>query len=410
MKRLLWANFFHIYQPPDWNRGVIRKVVRECYQPLFHQLKRSPALRLTLNFSASLGEQLLALGYDSILKGLRQMVKRGQLELTASVKYHPLLPLIPKSEFLRQLALNNAFHEQAIGPSYRPRGFYLPEMAYSPSVGRLVAQLGYSWLALDEVSLTGQLGAVNFQRGYKLKRTALKIAFRNRTTSDLFFMDFLKSPEVFFSILKQDPRIKDTLLTAFDGENLGHHNHKLLNVWLSIVRSRRYQLVTVSELLSFYRRFLSVEPVPSSWASRESELKAGLPYYLWHNKHNSIHLRQWQLTKLVLAAFSATSQSQAEQTGARQLLDKSLASDQYWWASASPWWNIEIVAASAKKLVLVLRLLKCPAATLRRGLRLAREIASLARHWQRTGRVRRIKQAYLETESFTRFFGGKTVT
>ncbi len=410
MSRVLWANFFHMYQPPDWNRRVVKRVIRECYRPFFRLLKRQPSIRLTLNLCGSVTEQMESLDAGDVVADIRQLLERKQIEVTATVKYHPLVPLLPETEIERQIALNDDCHRSAFGSAYSPRGFYLPEMCYSERTGRMLANLGYAWTILDEISLTGTLGAVDFERGYRLNKTPLKLIFRNRTISDLFFMDALKSPDVFLTVVQRDPRVHDRLITGVDIENLGHHNPRLLKTWFALARSRRFRLLTLSELLRTYRRWESAHPVASNWASRESELLHGHPYYLWKNKQNSIHRLQWKLTELTIRAVKSSSQPYAQQTGARQLLDKALASDQYWWASASPWWSVELVSAAARKYLAVLALLNCPKATCRQAQRLYTGIVTEARRWQRSGLARNIRQAYLNTEAFTRVFGGKTVT
>jgi len=409
MKKAVWANFFHMYQPPDWNERVVRRVIRECYRPFFHQLVRRPSFKITLDICGSLTEQLESLGARDILSNIQLMVARKQIELTATVKYHVLAPLLPESEIHRQITLNDELHQSVFGAIYNPRGFYLPEMCYSKNIGRLIAQLGYDWTILDEITLSGVLGTINFDQGYRLDNTKLNLVFRNRTISDLFFMDVLKSPAVFFKVLQRDPRMNRRLVTGVDLENLGHHNPRLLKIWFSLTDSRRYQLVTISELIRTYRRRVAVQPVASNWASRESELKHKLPYYLWKNKKNPIQQLQWRLTKLILQVIRSSHQPYAQQSGARQLLDKALASDQYWWASASPWWSVEIVAAGAQKLLTVLKLIKCPKSTCRQAQKLCVQIIAETRRWQRSGIARTVSQTYLNTESFTRIFGGKKV-
>lgn len=60
---MIWANFFHIYQPPHWPKTIIAKVARESYRPLLKILNRHPHLKITLNISGSLTEQLARNGF-----------------------------------------------------------------------------------------------------------------------------------------------------------------------------------------------------------------------------------------------------------------------------------------------------------------------------------------------------------
>ena len=103
-----WANFVHIYQPPTQTEHIVRKVTDECYRTLVRVLDESPGARITLNVNAVLTEQLARYGLNDVIDGLRRLAERGQIEFTASAIYHPILPLIPRDEAVRQIRLNTA--------------------------------------------------------------------------------------------------------------------------------------------------------------------------------------------------------------------------------------------------------------------------------------------------------------
>src|SRR3989337_1902633 len=102
---MYWATFLHIYQPPTQTEEITRRVTDECYRKLVDILTRYPQARLTLNINACLTQQLDRFGLRDVIDGLRALAERGQVELTGSAMYHPILPLIPPSEMLRQVAL-----------------------------------------------------------------------------------------------------------------------------------------------------------------------------------------------------------------------------------------------------------------------------------------------------------------
>ena len=65
---MLWANFFHIYQPPNWDKRIIKKVATESYRPFVNILKKNPNIKVTLNISGSLTEQLHQQGIEYLSK------------------------------------------------------------------------------------------------------------------------------------------------------------------------------------------------------------------------------------------------------------------------------------------------------------------------------------------------------
>jgi 4-alpha-glucanotransferase len=133
-----WTNFLHIYQPPTQTEQIVRKVTEEGYRTLGRVLKASPKARVTLNISAVLTQQLDCYGLDDVISDLRKLAERGQIEFTGSAIYHPILPLIPKDEVIRQIKLNTEVNRSYFGDSYNPKGFFLPEMCYSVDIARTV--------------------------------------------------------------------------------------------------------------------------------------------------------------------------------------------------------------------------------------------------------------------------------
>jgi len=70
---------------------------------------------------------------------------------------------------------------------------------------------------------------------------------------------------------------------------------------------------------------------------------------LWNSKENLIHQLQWQHLKIaieltrkaVMGAGNDAAKNYADL--ARGLLDRAMQSDQFWWASRRPMWDINLV-------------------------------------------------------------------
>src|SRR3989344_3192114 len=108
---MFWANFLHIYQPPTQSEQLVRKIANESYLPIVAGLEKTPKAKLTLNINGSLTELLAKSGFESLLRKIANLVRSGQVELTASAKYHPILPLLPEPEIIRQIQLNFATNQ-----------------------------------------------------------------------------------------------------------------------------------------------------------------------------------------------------------------------------------------------------------------------------------------------------------
>lgn len=364
---MYWANLLHIYQPPGQKEEILKKVVAESYRPILEVLEQRPGVKISLNICGSLTEQLANFGFIDILEKIKILAEKGQIELVGSAKYHPILPLIPKKEVIRQIKLNEAINQKYFGKIWRPRpkGFFLPELAYNKKTARIIEQLGYQWIVLDELTYQGKLGQVSFDKLYDIKlypdqpKRTLKVVFRNRGMSDIFFGKWLDSTDKFWHALESDGRSDKCLVTCFDGENLGHHRKGRTEIWAQILDDKQIKAITYSELLEFLRGTPEekVEPIDGSWASSEKDLEKNIPYSLWQHPGNQLHQLQWQLTNLVLKNINQI-EKDTNFSQARKLLDKSLASDQYWWASIKPWWNPGIIERRVKKFGEIIELLK----------------------------------------------------
>ena len=128
-----------------------------------------------------------------------------------------------------------------------------------------------------------------------------------------------------------------------DGEIFGHHRPGLEKVFFDIFKAENIDSLKMSDLLSKYERSRTHSPVDSTWATAEKDLIAGEPYHRWCGNDNPIQKMQWQLTDLAIAVTHRQSVDSKE----RGLLDRALHSDQYWWASARPWWSLEMIERGA---------------------------------------------------------------
>ena len=112
-----------------------------------------------------------------VIPEYRSAAERGQIELSTSPFYHPILPLLcdtdvylrthPQSRMPRerfrhpeeaaeQLSRAVSFHEQRFGR--RPAGLWPSEGAVSDAMVPLVARAGFQWMATDEEILARTVG------------------------------------------------------------------------------------------------------------------------------------------------------------------------------------------------------------------------------------------------------------
>lgn len=381
---MFWANFLHFYQPPTQKKEILDRVVRECYRPVFAGLLKIPQARLTINFSSCLAELLARYGHADILGMVRELLEKGQIELTGSAKYHPLLPKMPESEIIRQIKMDLETNEKYFGPDFAKatagKGFFPPEMAFDLRLAQIVNSLGFSWVIADEYSFPGQC---QWNKIYRIKDSSLGIYFRERSISFKILSAQLGTAKMLVNELGGEFASGRYLLTAMDGETFGHHRPGLEELLFEVYRSDKLQGLKISDLPQYFP-VEEVIPLPSTWALMKQDQERQIPFARWDDPDNEIHQWQWRLTDLAIKSGSGL----GDDTSCRQLLDRALHSDQYWWASAKPWWSIEYIEMGSKELLEVVK--ASPLASdkeIKEAENLYLKILTAAFDWQRTGRV-----------------------
>ncbi|PYR39898.1 MAG: glycoside hydrolase [Acidobacteria bacterium] len=207
---------------------------------------------------------------NRVIPEYRDAAARGQIEISASPFYHPILPLLcdtdiylrthPTSKMPRQpfrhpedaaeqLERAGALHERLFGR--RPVGLWPSEGSVSDAMVPLAAKAGFAWMATDELILARTLG-VTFSRDgrgiveqperlympYMVRAggAAVACAFRDHTLSDLIGFTYSgwgaeQAAEDFVSrLVDAGRRYRDrtsggeaTIPIILDGENAWEH-------------------------------------------------------------------------------------------------------------------------------------------------------------------------------------------
>ncbi|MCL4382716.1 MAG: hypothetical protein M1575_00865 [Patescibacteria group bacterium] len=339
------ALFLHLYQPPTQFPEITKKISQESYQKILESLVKASNGHLTVNFSVSLAEQLERVGLEKIVAGFRNLAEQKKIELTASAAYHPLLTKIPDEEIKRQIKVNDELSQKYFGPVWISQnlGFFPPEMAYSPQVGKILEERGFKWVILEESAqsfkqMIGSQKTIYQKKGsdhlsffFRDRKLSLAVAFATITNLHELFR--------FFETQRYNLDEDSYLVIAMDGETFGHHQPQQLSFLEELLngssKDQRLKLVTISDLFNFFPVAGEIEPKFSTW---------GESFDRWDNPQNPIHRLQWQLFNLALKVGEQATEE------VHVLLDRAIHSDQFWWASHHPCWHPKMVERGAKML------------------------------------------------------------
>ncbi len=182
----------------------------------------------------------------------RSLRARGQVEITVSPFYHPILPLLMNWNFasraMPKVALPGSFahpedaaaqirravefHRETFGGP--PVGMWPSEGSVCPEMVPLVEKAGIRWMATDEAilfrSLPGNPPRTHLYRPYRAEYqgSEVSLVFRDRNLSDLIGFTYAKNPprqsaddflrhltNILHSLPDRDPLV----VVALDGEN-----------------------------------------------------------------------------------------------------------------------------------------------------------------------------------------------
>lgn len=389
---LNWINFLHFYQPPIISDEIIGEVVKSSYSSWVKFLNQHQKVKVTLNFSACLTERLFNSKHTAIISDLAKIAQRGQIEFVDSAAFHPILPLLPAKEIIKQIQINRDINSLRFGPIYSPQGFYLPEMAYSSKVAQILKDLGYKYILLDQIAFNGNLDKkIDNSVRYKIKKLDLDVVFRDRQISQTFV------PETLINKLENNKFFKnESIITATDGELYGHRYWNWWPAYKYLTQKKLVQTLTISEYLDSLSVEQIIDPLKSSWESTQTELENSVPYALWWDPHNRIHQLLWRLAKFALK-LNIKNEHDKNHYASRLHLEKGLASCTFWWASGRDFelfsphaWDPKMVETGAHELLNSIRSLSQIKTVHKiKAEKLFSQIRELIwkKHWRKNGKV-----------------------
>ncbi len=137
----------HNHQPVGNFDGVFEAAFQESYVPFLNVLQDFPDLPIVLHFSGSLLDWL-ASHHPEYIDRVRELVKRGQVELLGGPYYEPILSAIPRRDRIGQIQLYKRHLEQLF--ETRIRGMWVPERVWEQSFAGDIAEAGIEYTLLDD--------------------------------------------------------------------------------------------------------------------------------------------------------------------------------------------------------------------------------------------------------------------
>ncbi len=316
-----------------------------------------------------------------VLPVYREASERGQVELSTTPFYHPILPLICDSDIARmanpgtplprrayrrpedareQLKLAIAYHERVFGK--KPAGLWPSEGSVSDQTLTIAAEEGFNWFGTDEGVLGRTLNVGFFRDANGIPASAERLfkpwrfqygenyitgLFRDHHVSDLVGfvysrMDSKAAAADLHGRIRQlgqsvPPHQTPTLCIFLDGENAweyypGNGRAFLREFYSRIQNDRDIQAVTASEAIAGAGEIASLNGIfPASW------INANFDVWIGHSEDVAAWELLWDAREAYAHAVDAESKgrtgspNKAALAKARESLLAAEGSDWCWW-------------------------------------------------------------------------------
>jgi len=245
-----------------------------------------------------------------VLPVYREYASKGQIEISTTPFYHPILPLLCDSDIARvphpgvplptrfqykvdarvQLERSRAYIEEKFGVC--PKGLWPSEGSVSDEALALAAECGFTWSGTDNGVLARTLGraAGPFEtyRAYCWRQTGheMRMLFRDHDLSDLIGFTYSRTgaaeaAEHFLNQIRQNAAGTDALVPIIlDGENAwewyeANGRPFLRELYRRISEDPQLEALTVSEALAKFEAQPLQGIFPGSWINANFDVWIG---------------------------------------------------------------------------------------------------------------------------------------
>jgi alpha-amylase len=133
--------------PEGTEEQAFEETYQVCWRPFLSVLYRFPDIFAVFHYSGTVLHWLEA-RHPEFLMLLEEMTLRKQIELLGGGFFSPLMPLVPGPDRLGQVELLTTFLRRSFGK--RPRGCWLPDYAWEPSLASSLQAYGFDYSFLPE--------------------------------------------------------------------------------------------------------------------------------------------------------------------------------------------------------------------------------------------------------------------
>lgn len=147
MKTINTVFAVHNHQPIGNFEKIFEEAYQHSYKPFLDVMENHPGIKITQHWTGTLLEWLME-KHPELIEKMREMVKRGQLELLTGSYYEAILAIIPEHDRIGQIKkLSDYIHKHF---DYEPRGMWLAERVWEQTLVASLEKAGVEFVVVDD--------------------------------------------------------------------------------------------------------------------------------------------------------------------------------------------------------------------------------------------------------------------
>jgi hypothetical protein len=147
MEKVAFLFGVHNHQPVGNFPHVLENGYEKAYLPFIEVLKKYPFMKVSIHYSGILWD-FFKEDHPEFLKTLKELVKRGQLEMMTGGYYEPIVPVIPDEDKVGQIERLTQTIQGEMGVT--PKGMWLAERVWEPHLPKYLVGAGVEYTTIDD--------------------------------------------------------------------------------------------------------------------------------------------------------------------------------------------------------------------------------------------------------------------
>jgi len=218
MEKVTFLFCVHNHQPVGNFLHILENAYEKAYLPFIEVLKKYPFMKISIHYTGILWD-FFKDRHPEFIKTLRELVKKGQLEMMTGGYYEPILAVIPDADKVGQVKRLTQTVQEEMGVT--PQGMWLAERIWEPHLPKYLKEAGVAYITIDDYHFKKSGLREEDLHGYYLTEEEGKVLKVFPGSETLRYIIPFHPPEETLDYLSQLRGSSRTAIFADDGEKFG---------------------------------------------------------------------------------------------------------------------------------------------------------------------------------------------